>query len=230
MIAAPPVPSAVAFRNPSTGLLAAGNAVELTTDAGRTWRVVFRAPRPIASLTIDPDGRARAILDDGENVGGPHWRPLLALGQRPSPCRSYDRAAFSGEWVLCIGQGSAGSGEKAVYRLVPEGWKRLAWALLGPTLTSHGITFGGYAEGLSMAPDGFGVIWQSRGTLLVTRDGGSRWLGLPRVAVPEVDFGISGWALPRGVAFVLLARGDVHRRLLETTDYGRAWRVVHRWS
>jgi photosystem II stability/assembly factor-like uncharacterized protein len=66
--------------------------------------------------------------------------------------------------------------------------------------------------------------------LLVTRDGGATWIGLPKIGVPEVDWGISGAALRHGIAWVLLARGNVHRRLLETTDHGRTWHVVHRWN
>jgi hypothetical protein len=222
------MPTAVAFRNADGGLLGTTRDIEVTRDGGRTWRVVFRTPRPVAWIGYDASGRPRAILDDGENLGGPRWRPERALAPPFSPC-SLSEARISGNWALCIGQGSAGSGEKAVWRLTPHGWKRLAWALLGPTLTIHGITAQGYAVGIAMAPDGFGVIWESRGPLLVTDNGGSRWLGLPKVGVPEVDFGVSGAAVRGGVAWVLLARGNVHRRLLETADRGRTWRVVHRW-
>jgi photosystem II stability/assembly factor-like uncharacterized protein len=228
--ALPPLPTAVAFRNASDGLLGTTRGIEATRDGGRTWRVVFRTPQPVSWLGYDPGGRPRAILDDGENLGGPRWRPERPLEQL-TPCPAgVNRAVRSDDWVLCIGQGSAGSGEKAVYRLTPNGPKRLAWAFLGPTLTMHGITSQGYAVGLAMAHDGFGIIWQARGPLLVTRDGGSAWLGLPEVGIPEIDWGISGAALRHGVAWVLLARGNVHRRLLETTDRGRTWRVVHRWS
>jgi photosystem II stability/assembly factor-like uncharacterized protein len=81
-----------------------------------------------------------------------------------------------------------------------------------------------------MARDGFGVIWESRGTLYVTRDGGAHWTGLPEVARPEEDFGQSGAALPHGIAYVLLSIGGSGvRRLIETTDAGRSWHVVHRW-
>jgi len=226
----PPLPTAVAFRNATDGLLGTSRDIEITRDGGRTWKVVFRTPRPVSWIGYDASGRPRAILDDGENLGGPRWRPELQLEQL-TPCPAgVNRAFQSDDWVLCIGQSSAGSGEKAVYRLTPNGPKRLAWAFLGPTLTMHGITAQGYAVGIAMAHDGFGIIWQGRGPLLVTRDGGLRWVGLPKVGVPEVDWGISGAALRHGIAWVLLARGNVHRRLLETTDDGRTWRIVHRWN
>jgi len=229
LAAAPPLPTAIAFRTPSVGLLGTTHTIERTHDGGRTWRVVFRTPRPVVSISYDDGGRPRAVLDDGENIGGPHWGPEAPLEQL-SPCPAgANRAVRSGDWFLCIGQGSAGSGEKAVYRITPDGAKRVAWALLGPSLTQHGITSEGYAVGIAMAADGFGVIWESRGPLLVTRNGGSRWIALPKLGVPEVDFGISGSALSPGTAWVILARGSVQRRLLETTDAGRTWHVVHRW-
>jgi photosystem II stability/assembly factor-like uncharacterized protein len=224
------MPTAVAFRTANDGLLGTTRTIEQTNDGGRTWRVVLRTPRPVVSISFDEGGRPRAVLDDGENIGGPRWRPEAPLEQL-SPCPAgVDRFVHSDDWFLCIGQGSAGSGEKAVYRITAGGAKRLAWALLGPRLSVHGITARGYAVGLAMAHDGFGIIWESRGPLLVTRNGGSRWIALPAIGVPEVDFGISGSALAPGTAWVLLARGRVNRRLLETTDAGRTWHIVHRWS
>ena len=81
-----------------------------------------------------------------------------------------------------------------------------------------------------MADDGFGLIWESRGTLYVTRDGGYQWTGLPKIAVPERDFGHSGAVLPGGIGFVVLALGGREvRRLIETNDSGRTWHTVHRW-
>jgi hypothetical protein len=226
LAAAPPLPAAIAFRDPAHGMLGTARDIEVTSDGGRTWRVVFRTPRPVRWIGYDDGGRARAILDDGENIGGPRWRPEHPV-ELLSPCPAgVNLSVRSDDWFLCIGQGSAGSGEKAVYR----GSKRLAWALLGPTLTMHGITAQGYAVGMAMAHDGFGIIWESRGPLLVTRNGGSRWLALPKVGVPEVDFGVSGAAVRGGRAWVILARGNVHRRLLETSDFGRTWHVVHRWG
>jgi len=199
------VPTAIAFRDPSHGVLGTTRDIEVTGDGGRTWRVLFRTPRPVGWVGYDATGRAR-------------WRPSAPL-VRPTPCPALDETVRSGGWFLCIGQGGAGMGEKEVYR----GSTRLAW-------TGHGITAQGYAVGIAMARDGFGLVWESRGPLLVTRSGGSRWLALPQVGVPEVDFGISGAALPHGLGWVILARGNIHRRLLETSDAGRTWRVVHRWN
>jgi hypothetical protein len=131
-------------------------------------------------------------------------------------------------WALCAGQGSAGSMGKAVYRRAQRGWRRVAWTPFGPTGRGYGgIALYGYPLGLAMAGSGFGLIWESRGTLYVTRDGGSHWHGLPQVAKPEVDFGVFAAAFPNGVGYVVLRRGT-HRRVLVTRDAGRTWAVRHR--
>jgi photosystem II stability/assembly factor-like uncharacterized protein len=214
--ALPPLPTAVAFRNASDGVLGTTRDIEVTRDGGRTWRVVFRTPRPVSWIGYDPSGRPRAILDDGENLGGPRWRPELQLAQEFSPCvRS--RTVFSGSWVLCIGQGSAGTGGKWAYRTTDRGWRRCG-----------ALPIAGYALGIAMAPDGFGLVWESRGTVYVTRDRCAHWIGQGSVAVPEVDFGVSGAAVTGGVGWMLLTRNGAVR-LLQTTDHGRTWRSMHRW-
>jgi hypothetical protein len=216
---APPV--AIAFRNAEDGLLAAGHTIQATSDGGRTWHVVFRTPRSVMDLSYDPNtGRPRAVLDDGENLGGPRWQPEGPLKELFPPCQPFDNAAdFSDDWVLCIGQSSAGEGFKTAYHLVQSRWRRCG-----------SLTRFGYAYGIAMAHDGFGIVWEGRGTLYVTRDGCAHWTGLPTVAAPDLDFGISGSAVRGGRAWVILARGDVDRRLLATTDHGRTWRLVHRWG
>jgi photosystem II stability/assembly factor-like uncharacterized protein len=138
--------------------------------------------------------------------------------------------AGSPTWSLCTGEPGAGNQGKAVYRdEVGRGWVRVAYTeILG---RSHGgISSYGYPVGIAGAESGgFGIIWESRGTLYVTRNGGRRWVGLPRVSDPELDFG--GWAsvLSRGVGFVILEQAG-RTRLIETTDAGRTWRIVHRWA
>ena len=220
MHALPPMPTAIAFRNAADGVLALGRTIQLTHDGGQTWHVTFRAPRRVSDVSYDAAGKPRAILDDGENMIGPRWRPTGPLRRLFAPCQTFDNGAvFSDDWVLCIGQSSAGEGFKTAYHLVASRWRRCG-----------SLTRLGYAYGLAMAHDGFGIVWEGRGTLYVTRDGCAHWTGLPKVSVPEVDFGISGAAVRDGRAWVILARGDVHRRLLETTDYGRTWHVVHRWG
>jgi photosystem II stability/assembly factor-like uncharacterized protein len=240
--APPPVPLAVAFRDPAHGMLGTSRTIELTADGGKTWKVVLRTPRPVVWISYF-DGAEWARYDDGENLrstdGGRRWAPAVAMSPADSICPratvqswvSYTPAGS--EWALCVTQASAGSQGKSVYRLYAKGWKRVAYTPFAPPRPGGygGIPLYGYPVGIAMAQDGFGVIWESRGTLYLTRDGGSHWTGLPKVARPEVDFGQSGAALPHGVAYVLLSIGGTGvRRLIETTDAGRSWNVVHRWT
>jgi photosystem II stability/assembly factor-like uncharacterized protein len=237
------VPSAVAFSDASRGLLGTGElgcsdptahcrlrgTIQRTTDGGRTWRIVRRTPWPVVSVSIDAEGDW-AQLGDGETLhsrnGGKTWSPDVPETLQATPCPPpldiyvhQDVVTAHHEWALCAGEGSAGEMRKAVYRLGAHGWRRV----------DHGLSTFGYPLGMAMDDSGFGLIWESRGPLYVTRDGGSHWLAEPKVAVPEVDFGLSGAALPHGTGFVLLLRSERNQRLIETTDAGRTWRVLHRW-
>jgi photosystem II stability/assembly factor-like uncharacterized protein len=235
------VPNAIAFRDPRHGLMGTGwrgctnsafgcrpqGTISTTTDGGKTWRVLLRTSRPVVSVGVD--GRhERAVFDDGETIGssdgGLHWTPVVVQPQSGvgSPCPVFTQAFVVIDLAVCASQPSAGNQAKSVYRLGVNGWKRLA---------AHGLDGYGYVAGLAVARDGFGIVWESRGTLYVTRDNGSDWTGLARVAQPEVDFGVSAFTLPGGVGFAVLAHGGSEvRRLLETTDAGRSWHVVHAWN
>jgi len=211
--------------------------ISITNDGGTTWRVLLRTPRPVVQVTVD-GGAERARFDDGETIGssdgGRHWAPVVVplVTGFAGPCPPFTVAFVVKGWALCGTQSSAGNQGKYVYRLTARGWKRIAGTPFAPPVgkTYGGIGSYGYVQGIAMADDGFGVIWESRGTLYVTRDGGHDWTGLPTVAQPEVDFGVQAIALPHGVAFALLANGGGEkRRLVETTDAGRSWRVVHVW-
>lgn len=249
MHAAPPprvalVPNAIAFRDPSRGLLGTGRSgegtISLTTDGGRAWKVAFRAPRPV--VWVGWSGRLlSARFDDGENLqsanGGRTWTPVAVSYIQfnvgcPFGWMQMPNNSLTGNWSLCTNEPGVGNQGKSVYAFKPGGWTRVAYT---PFPYGHGgyggIAVPGYPQGIAMANDGFGLIWEWRGTLYVTRDGGSHWIGLPKIARPEIDFGMSAYALPKDVGFVILAAGGAdERRLIETTDAGRTWRVVHSWS
>ena len=242
------VPNAIAFRDPSHGIMGTGwtgctndqfgcrpqGTVSITSDGGRTWRILFRTARAVVGIGYR-GAALTAQYDDGENVasvdGGRHWMPTVIGSPSSTGCPTNSQSFESGSWLLCTNQPGAGAQGKVLYRYTPRGRKRVAYT---PFPYGHGAYGGigvtGYPVGLAMANDGFGLIWEWRGTLYVTRDGGSHWVGLPELAQPEVDFGMSGYALPHGVGFVVLAKGGTEvRRLLERTDAGRSWRVVHTW-
>jgi photosystem II stability/assembly factor-like uncharacterized protein len=250
------VPNAVTFLDRMHGVLGTGyrycenhgcrvkGTVSLTADGGRTWRVVLRTPRPVVSVIRVGDARVVYVqYDDGTTLrsgdGGETWHRALALSPYGvSVCpqgmsvgvntQAYGRQ----DWSLCTGEPGAGNQAKAVYRLRARGWVRVAYTPMGPRDHGYGgIATYGYPVGIGGSDDGFGVIWERRGTLYVSGDGGHHWSALPQVARPEIDFGEWAYALPRGgVGFVVLARGPACPcRLIETMNAGRSWRVVHRW-
>jgi photosystem II stability/assembly factor-like uncharacterized protein len=79
-----------------------------------------------------------------------------------------------------------------------------------------------------MIASGQGVITETRGTLLLTRDGGRTWRA-PSISQPEIDFGIDAQQVTPRVVVALLYRGGRNSRLVVSRDGGRTWRTVHRW-
>jgi photosystem II stability/assembly factor-like uncharacterized protein len=241
-VAPPPrfalVPNAIAFRDPQHGMMGAGQrtgTISLTADGGRTWKVVFRAPRPVVYVNYFAQA-AWARLDDGENLrstdGGRRWTPAapsnpwLQFSICPLGWASHDTVGDT-DWSVCTTSGGAGEMGKAVYRLRSSGWQRLAY--VGARGGAGGISIGGYPVGISGAHDGFGLIWEVRGPLYVTRDGGRLWTATKLVEI-DFDSGASASALPHGIGFFLMQRGGGGGQVLyETTDAGRSWRVVHTW-
>jgi hypothetical protein len=250
------VPNAIAFRDPLHGIEGTGwtacaadkafgcraqGTISATTDGGHSWRVVLRTPRAVVAVGVTRQFEW-ARFDNGKTLQSAHqgrtWtlRPPLPVPR--APCPSGPNVYLADQVVvtpagktfaLCVGGAGAGNQSKFVSQRVSGRWKRIAWT---PFFSrGHGgISTYGYPQGLAMADDGFGLIWEWRGTLYVTRDGGHNWMGLPKVAVPELDFGYAGVALPHGVGFVILGHGGGEvRKLVGTRDAGRTWHVVHRW-
>lgn len=249
------VPNAIAFRTSAvgfagTGLTSCGNpafhcrprgTISVTTDGGRSWRVLRSTPRPVVSLKL-VGARIWATYDNGVVVSsgddGKTWRRTRTPKSPAGPCAAGPNVYRANQvvvtpggqrYALCVYEPGAGNQAKAVFRWRAGRWARIAWTPFGPG-GYGGISTYGYPVGLAMSDDGFGLIWESRGTLYVTRDGGRHWTAEPRVARPEIDFGRSGVALANGVGYLLLGRGGGPVcRLLMTTDRGRTWRIVHRW-
>ena len=210
-----------------------------SADGGHVWRLVRRsAPLGPSFATrrlgmavaghVPVAGEPTGIVVTGD--GGRTWRRTLSPCGRwavsaavsfPSPARA---------WALCAGQGGAGNSEKAVYASSNRGrsWYPVAETLVFRHLLHGGIGTYGYPQGITFAPNGQGLLWESRGTLYATEDGGRQWRALTHVAVPELDFGQSAWVVRDGRRYALLRRGGAFARLL--VSEGRGWRPVRRYS
>lgn len=247
------VPNAVAFLDRTHGVLGTGwegclnrashcrlqGTISLTSDGGKTWHVVLRTRSPIVAVAYF-HGAVYARAEDGRTywseAPGRHWRRGASLSFKGYCPKGWNRGVAAEivdtnivtPWSICLGLPGAGNEAKAVYR----GKKRVAFTPTALHRGYGGISEYGYPAGISGAHGPFGIIWETRGTLYVTRDGGRQWHPLPKVARPEIDFG--DWAdvgaYPQGTGLVLLSiGGSEKRRLIETRDAGRTWHVVHRW-
>lgn len=195
-----------------------------TLDGGRTWQRWPGGAEAVSFATANVGMSVSASAMLMTRDGGRTWQ------RRTSPCRQavafgalLDLVTLRRGWLVCLGQPGAGNEEKAAFRTRDGG---VTWQAVHGSISEYG-----YPQGISFAADGFGLLWESRGTLYVTRDGGARWHAEPHTARPEVDFGRGGSAFGDGRAFVLLGHGGgLPARLLETQDRGRTWHTVHRWS
>jgi Photosynthesis system II assembly factor YCF48 len=196
-----------------------------SSDAGRTWQVVRPAPPPFYTASFADAQHGFALVHDHRLIAttnaGRTWRRLAS----PCPAETKSRVSLVSPgrgWLLCLGQPGAGNQEKTFYRTDDAGthWQRL----------SGGFSYG-YPQGIAFASDGLGVMWESRGTLYLTRHGGRHWTGFAHVSAPEADFGLSASVVP-GRAFALLWRTPVRPipfRLVATTHDLTGWRTVRTW-
>lgn len=242
--------SHVVFRAPATLSLqtVGSDGAIASTATGKAWRTLDRGrtwQRYQSRFTVDwldprvgVRFRSYDVRDHGALAmlvtrdGGTTWE------RSPGPCKR--SVTFRGVadlvtpklwWIACVGEGAAGNEDKAIFRTRDGGrtWEAGAASVsIASRQREHGgISSYGYPEGLAFAPDGWGLLTESRGTLYVSRDGGMRFRAEPNVARPEVDFAGGAAAFDGGVGFVFL--GEANPRLLETHDFGRSWRVVRRW-
>jgi photosystem II stability/assembly factor-like uncharacterized protein len=223
-----------------------------TVDGGRSWRVLppseafnpsFATPtRGIAvKVPLPPAGSIGLPVGQGllsTSDGGATWRPLRGpAGCRRNQGEAIDSPSPAHTWALCVSQPGAGEQPKELF--VSSDGDR-TWRLLvnvGPQRRQRrgGIDISGYPLGLSFSKAGFGLLWEDRGLLYLTHDGGRRWQPTG-VLLPDIDYGVSGVALSHGQDFLLrrgrhtTSAGPQETDLLRTLDEGHHWTLVHRWQ
>jgi photosystem II stability/assembly factor-like uncharacterized protein len=210
-----------------------------TLDRGRTWTewpmrdgVSFATPTIALGFRIAQARNTIRLRLLHTSDGGHSWERLPTPPHCFSASPLLDLVNAQLGWMLCGGQPGAGNEAKSVYRTADGGrtWSELTSTPMTGRLPRGGIGSLGYPVGISFARNGFGLMWESRGTLYVTRDGGKTWRTHSRFAMFDVDFGLGGSAFANGTGFVLLQHAGTARRLIETRDYGRSWHLVRSWS
>lgn len=215
-----------------------------TLDGGRSWRLLpagegfnpsfVTRDRGIAvAAAVAPPGhiglnRGAGLLTTSD--GGRSWHPL----PEPRGCHGNQGETLSWParrvaWVLCVGEPGAGAGAKRLVASTDGGrsWHTLVNVALNARHPVSGIPAIGDPLGLTFSPTGFGLLWENRGWLYLSHDGGHRWVPTA-VLQPDIDHGLSAAVLSRRAAF-FLRHGQRNIDLLRTLDGGRTWGVVHRW-
>jgi photosystem II stability/assembly factor-like uncharacterized protein len=160
--------------------------------------------------------------------GGRTWSTLKG----PCPLADGVATSFASKhrgWVVCTAQAAMGSQPKSIYETVDaaRSWKLVAngsWKR-----SRGGLSVFGYPAGISFTSKGRGLLWEARGGLYLTEDGGRHWKGTAGTA-PERREGISGWFASKRQAFLLLQDDPARRyELLRSDDGGRSWHVIRSW-
>jgi photosystem II stability/assembly factor-like uncharacterized protein len=134
--------------------------------------------------------------------------------------------------VACVGEPGTGAQAKAV-RLSSDGghtWHTHVSVAFAARRAVRGLSGFGYLSGAAVLPDRFGLLWEARGGVLRTDDGGRRWQGLD-VAGPAADQALAACVLPPDAAYLVLYDSMTGgEALLHSVDRGRTWQSVVRWS
>lgn len=182
-----------------------------THDGGRTW-TVQSLPKRTSST--------------GSSLGP-------AVGGSP---QSVSFADSTHGMLLETGQPGAGQQPKALLQ-TNDGGKTWHWTLsvgMDSSGGSHGLGSGGYADGIDVTPGNpsRAYIWESRGPLAVTSDGGQTWssVALTKPEVTEAAW-VSMLSASDGYALVHDMSTGTSRFVVEkTTDGMKSWTAVHRWG
>lgn len=211
-----------------------------SADGGRSFRVVSRVPLTDVDFTSTLEGWA--VRGGGDPVhaqlvytgdGGASWTvvslpPTLTHGWAPRWV-SFGDATHG--LLLVTGVPGAGQQMKEVLRTDNGG---RTWTVMTTTegaTASSAFGGGGYGEGIGTVP---GIpedvyLWESRGSLLQSTDGGRDWRALP-LGQPEVREVQSMAMLNSQEGFALvhdMASGL--DRLVHTQDGWRTWSTLFTW-
>jgi hypothetical protein len=209
--------------------------IEASTNLGRTWRMVVRAPAgygPRQDLLILNDDVGVLTTGDRLMIGR---NGLRDWSTDPLPCRdvggvngALGGTTLSDLWLVCGGVPAMTEQQKYVYRRNGTGRWRL---VLNTPITPHDTALEGLVQTLVVTSSRIAFMTTARGEPLETSDAGRHW----RLATTTSDKPLTpedqtagsdnGWiSFPSEEDGFLGGAGIVAYR---TIDRGKKWSVIH---
>lgn len=167
--------------------------------------------------------------------GGKHWNPIHLPGLEMGGGVSVGFANAKDGLVLEASQPGAGNQGKALLRTTDGGktWRVISNVHIGQrSKDPKQLGSGGYADGIEVVPShpAYAYIWESRGPLLYTSDGGKSWHGSPMTQPSEIEARGVSMQTPKD-GFILLQDMVHDCYVLEhTNDGGVSGQLVYKWS
>ena len=217
-----------------------GNAMLRTDDAGFHWRRIGWGPAVVSFITPLRGwrlGRSRTLghpppLYETTDAGR-HWTARVdpCAGDYGLPA-ALSFASSTRGWIVCNTQATAGYQGKEVW-MTSDGGEH--WTLKGrthpigppePKQQIGNLPGYGYPTGGTFLADRHGWVFQSRGYMLITDDGGTSWRHSP-LTQPDTIAAQSADLLSDTTGFVLLRGCTV--RLVRTDITSRTATTIDRW-
>lgn len=188
-----------------------GNELLHTRDGGRTWKAEsLPSPKASGGGVSNPagGGSPTAISFGSESDGMLLQTGEPGAGQQPKSLLGTTNGGANWSWISSVGM----DGKVRPYQL----------------------SSGGYADGIDVAPGNpsQAYIWESRGPLIYTSDGGKTWVSSKLTQPDALE---ASWVsmLDSNDGYVLvhdMMPGHLGFVLEQTTDGMHAWTAVHEWS
>jgi photosystem II stability/assembly factor-like uncharacterized protein len=227
----------VATAGGSSAIVPIEDGLLVTRDRGRTWSTVRTRPADGVSFATEEEGWATRGFEltwrlEATDDGGRTWRHVASRCEGHAERAILSRPTAEHGWIICLGRSATGFESKRVFETTDGGHTWQLRAAVDPFThrpVVGAISAYGYPAGIAMLAHGTGMIWQSRGVLLATRDAGATWRAL-RLVDGEATV-VTGLSMLAGAnAYALEWNPDRQSTILEhTADNGRTWRAVHAW-
>ena len=199
-----------------------GTRLEHSSDGGATWSFRSNVGVTDPSFATATTGWAIRRTTVASTVvesldGGATWNA------GPAPCHPgardalfVTRTTINDGWVVCGGQGAAGSLRQVVWKTTDGG---MTW-----TRGFHGVAPS--AVGYRFLDDGFGWRWHFNfADIFRSTDGGTTWHDLGAVTGGNVLVE-DVWFISDTDGFALVRRANDSRRLVTSSDGGATWSGV----